>query len=132
MPRRLASVLLVVLAMVGGTLGLIGCSSSGDAAAEEQATTEETASDNALAGTWENSSGTQTYFSAMTFASDGTGTGVDVDGTEAAMTWTLEDDTLSVEIEYEGMKDTTIGGFAWVEEGASFSWDADGTFTKVE
>lgn len=136
MPRRLATILLATLAMLGGALGLVGCSSSEDAATEGQATTQEAASDAAsdaaLVGTWENSSGTQTYFSAITFASGGTGTGVDIDGTEAAMTWSQEGDTLTVEVEYDGMRDTTSGGFAWVEEGVSFSWDADGTFTKVE
>lgn len=132
MPRRLATILLATLAMLGGALGLVGCSSSEDAATEAQATTQEAASDAALVGTWENSSGTQTYFSAITFASGGTGTGVDIDGTEAAMTWSQEGDSLTVEVEYDGMRDTTSGGFAWVEEGVSFSWDADGTFTKVE
>ncbi len=136
MLRNRTIVFIAILALLLGALGLVGCSSSDEPAEETESTeasTEESAdagSNDALVGTWENAEGT--YFSAITFASDGTGTGVDIDGTEAPATWTLEDDYLEVTIEYDGMTDTTGGGFTWEEEGVIFVWDADGTFTKVD
>jgi hypothetical protein len=81
-------------------------------------------------GTWENADAAS--YPSITFVADGTGMISDIDGEEAAMEWTIEDDYLEITLEYDGMTETTGGGFFWNEEGSEFSWDADGTYTKVE
>jgi hypothetical protein len=138
MLRSRTTVLLAILALALGSLGLVGCSSDDDPAEEEEAAAEESTSedsggeepDDALAGTWENAD--PVYYAEITFESDGTGIIHDIDGEQAPMTWTLVDEYLEVEIEIDDMTDMTGGGFTWIEEGSEFSWDADGTYTKVE
>lgn len=135
MLRNRITVIVMILALLLGSLALVGCSS--DDAAEETEATEETAEETggseegaALAGTWEPAE--VFYYSSITFNADGTGTISDVDGEEAEMEWSLVDDYLEITLEYDDMTETTGGGFTWDEEGVQFSWDADGTYTKVD
>ena len=130
--RLLAIALIIILSV--GLMGLVGCSSSSDDAdsTEESSDAEgsDSGSDDPIVGSWENTE--PAYLSAVTFAADGTGTATDIDGTEAEMTWTLEDDYLEITVEVDDMTETTGGGFTWETEGEEFVWDADGTFTKAE
>lgn len=86
MPLSRIIVVLLVLALALGSLGLVGCSSdeesSDETTSEESGSTEE-GSEYSIVGAWEN--GDPVYFSSIEFAEGGTGTAVDIDGTEATI-----------------------------------------------
>jgi len=125
--------LIATLSLTLGALVLAGCSSSDDGTegsepAVKASTNEQ--SNSPLAGTWKNVDAH--YYPEITFAEDGTGTIADIDGEEATMDWTLVDDYLEIVLEFDGETSTSGGGFTWNEEGAEFSWDADGVYSKSE
>jgi len=133
MLRNRTIVFVAILALLLGSLGLVGCTSGDDATEDTEAATEESGGDAAgssLSGKWENAD--PVYYADITFSDDGTGMISDIDGESAEMTWTLVDDYLEIAIVFDDMSETTGASFIWVEEGTEFTWDADGTYTKVE
>ena len=128
MLRNRTILLIGIIALLVGSLGLVGCSSSdsgeeeqSEAADEEEESAEQETSTegdtdelSVFVGSWENPEGS--VFRVITFREDGTADTVNYGDLEAEATWTLEDGYLEVE---------TDGGESW---GSPVEWISDTEF----
>lgn len=132
--RRLIS-LLMVLALAGGSLALMGCS-GGDEEAEEITETEAEAqttgdavseeSDDPLVGTWENTEA-DAQFPRVVIRADGTAELENYAGTVSEGAWSLEDAHLRFESD---IGETRGGGIEWVTDD-EFEMAYAGTYLRV-